>query len=219
MSRHAALAQGDKVIYSPRNSLGYLRPVVTTVQRVTNSGWPVIAERKRAFRPEQYHDERWSGGDSGELYVFTDARLAKLNKYANNREQAEKERQEEREREAQERADRIATQLAEARRVCGNVLPIQSRQLLPDGSRFILLDVPIHPERTEKQFDLLIVQIKDKKDYEFGSDDKVMRPAADSTYITAVRGFSGRSSLRATGNDTDDDLLWELVRGRYFDWA
>jgi len=219
--QESKIKQGDRVIYQPAGSRhsGVSRPVVTSVTGLTATGWPLVAEAKTAFRPHRWNEE-WNSKD-GTLYLFTKKRLTELTEAADESQQYLKEQQEERERVARERSNRIARELAEARQACNDTLPIRSRETMPDGARIIMLDVPLHPDRLDKKYDLLIVRIVDQEGYSDDYAERVMLPVAQSTYISNrngfTTGFSSRSSLRATGGDTEDDLLWELVRDRYFD--
>ena len=218
--KQTTIGVGDKVIYQPAGSCsGVSRPVVTSVTSLTATGWPLIAEAKAAFRPHRWSEE-WNGKD-GSLYLFTKKRLTELTEAADASEQYLKEQREERERVARERSNRLVRELSEVRQACNDTLPIRKRETLSDGARLIMLDVPLHPERLDKKYDLLIVRVVDQEGYNDAYTEKVMLPVAESTYISNrhgfTTGFSSRSSLRATNGDTEDDLLWELVRDRYFD--
>lgn len=215
MREQPVVKVGEKVIYVPKR---HMRPILTTVARVTPTGQIAIPDTKGSFRRGRYGDEfkqgsKWS--DKAAVYLFSDKRLAELNTFADAAEEEKSKQKAEAERKAAEREALDRTQNAEIRRVCNNVLPIQSKEVLPDGSRFYVFNLPLHPEREEKQFDRLIVRTNEAKDFNWHTSEKGTVIAADSTYATA-RGFVGRSTSRG---ENEEDLLWALVQDRYFDWS
>lgn len=208
---------GDKVIYIPTP---HGRPVITVITRVTPSGQIGIAEAKKPFRRNKYGErDRFTSGsmwsDKEAVYLFSDERLASLNERAAAHDKNEREKREELARQTAERERVDREQAAEVRRVCNGILPITVQETLPNNSRFYLLDVPVNPEYAEKQFDRLIVQVRDEERFNRGYTAQEIKPVADSAYITARRGFSGRSSVRG---ESDESILWDLVQDRYFDW-
>lgn len=208
---------GDKVIYVPKM---HSRPVVTAVTRITASGQIGIAEAKKAFRRGKYGDQdkftsgsMWS--DKAAVYLFSEKRLASLNEMAAAHEENEREKRDESARRTAERERVDSEQAAEVRRVCGNVLPVKTKEVLPNNSRFYLLELPLNPQRPERQFDRLIVHVRDEERFNRDYTAQEIKPVADSTYITARRSFSGHSSVRG---ESDEAILWDLVQDRYFAW-
>lgn len=213
MAQRLKATVGQQVIYQPPYWLnGSTRPVVTTVKRITSSGWPVIAEHNKAFRPTDW-PQAFKAGDHV-LWPYSDEKLAELVGNAERREEAERERREERERQHNEREQRLASELAETKAVYNDTLPVTQRTLLPDNSRLYVLNGLVK-EGSQKAFDILVVRICDEKKFDYKNSVETVKPVAYRTFLTDRPGFSATSGETF---ESDEEALWEMLRYRYFGW-
>lgn len=212
----------DKVIYVPSSNA---EPQVTVVTRLTAAGYVGIAEHPKAFRPHQYGERCFiqgsTWGEKARLYPFTDETLDKLTKQAKACRDAENEKQEERKRVHAERERVNKEQAAQIRDVCANTLPIMSQETMLDGSRLYQLDAPLNPEKNSGQqrnrvFDRLVVHVFDDRDFNYETSTEEPCVRANMTYFTALRRLTMRGSYKAT---TDQEILWDTLQDRYFDWS
>lgn len=213
MAQRLTATVGQQVIYQPPYWLNHgARPVVTTVKRVTASGWPVIEEYNKAFRPISW-PRAFKAGDH-ELWPYSDEKLAELTGNAERREEVAREKREERERQQNEREQRLANELAETKMAYNDTLPVAQRTLLPDNSRLYILN-GIVKEGHQKAFDILIVRICDEKKFDYPTSAETIKPVAYGTFLTDRPGFSVTSGETF---DNDEEALWEMLRYRYFRW-
>jgi hypothetical protein len=208
--RELKVAVGDKVIYQPPTWLTNQRPRVTTVERLTAAGWPVVPEFKKAFRPLRW-PLKFQSGDH-DLYPYSEQKLAELNEAAERREQYEQEKREESARRADERERRLTEEMATTKTAYGDVLPIESKKILPDGSRLYVLNGLVTPD-SGKGFDVLIIRVWQEPRYDYASSSETLRTMAAAVFCSGSNGFSISSNW--TGFDSDEDALWDFLRYRY----
>jgi hypothetical protein len=211
----------DKVIYVPTANA---EPQITVITRLTPTGQIGIAESSKPFRRNAYGETCFVQGnawaDKGRVYEYSDGALRKLQDMAKARRDAETERQAEQKRQIAEREQHEAEQLAEVQRVCNYELPIISKEILPDSTRFYQLSVPLNPEKNaephNRVFDRLLVHCRDTTHYNFKTSTQEPCVEASRTVITALRAINGLCSYKG---DDDESALWESVKDRYFDWS
>lgn len=211
----------DRVIYVPTSNA---EPQVTVITRLTPTGQIGIAEHSKAFRRNGYGEKCYVSGstwsDKARVYLYSDEALQRLKDAAEAKRQAEADKAAERERQAAERDQRNAAQIAEVKRVCGDVLPILSHEVLPNDARLYQLNVPLNPEKNEgrnnRGFDRLLVHCIDSTNFNYRTSVEEPCVEVSRAVITAMRGISSLSSWKG---DNDETVLWEMVKDRYFDWS
>lgn len=209
IAKELQVAVGDKVIYQPPTWLANQKPKITTVERLTSAGWPVVPEHQKAFRPVSWPVKFQSGDHS--LYPYSDEKLKELTEAADRREKYEQEKRERIAREAAERERRLAEQLITTKAAYGDVLPIESKKILPDGSRLYTLNGLVTPEN-RKGFEVIIIRVWQEPRYDYAAHADSLRTLASAVFCSSG-GFSMSSS--SGGFDSDEDALWEYLRYRY----
>ncbi|RJQ26702.1 hypothetical protein C4577_02840 [Candidatus Parcubacteria bacterium] len=136
---------------------------------------------------------------------------------AKEREESQKREMEARRLEEMKRENDRQERLRVVKEICGNVLPITSKESLPDGGRLVRMDLPINPDHKErKYFEYVFVILRDSTKFSFKEKGEVpVVYAAYSHICTSKDSFSSASRYDYPDEET---ALWDIVDSCYYAW-
>lgn len=117
--------------------------------------------------------------------------------------------------------ERLAAEFAAVRAAMGmpTGMPMtRTRDTMPDGSRLYNIDIPVHPEYTERKkgWERLIIRCVESSCGLFGSDDKNVIESGFTYCNGSSHSFSSVSTSRY---ETDEDAIWDAIRRQYHSWS
>ncbi len=204
---------GDKMLFV--NGYG-ARPTIVTVCKVTKTGQIRFvlsdANESELFKPsfENGKYERAQKGNSryADIYVYSFSE-----EKAAAKEKDQQEKQDENARKRQERNAQIAAETEAAKAAMGGSYNsyIRHREMLDDGSRVLLIAIPVKPELIERKgrTELVMIRIKDVTD-RWAIEEEGPQVEYWLTYVN--KGSFSFSSCSGSKEKTDDDAIWEAIR-------
>lgn len=209
---------GDKAIYKSKYGI---RPTIGTITKVTPKRWLYIILPDKdisigPFKPVQPDSDVyrrkglsiWSHVEY--IFAYSDDRLNELCNEAAEAEIGRKQKEDARKAQKDALEKRQQEEIKVVKELCLDILPIQSSQVLLDGTRLYLLNIPVHPSYKERKkgFEILIARVIDAVTIK---DEKIVR-----LYSTECNGINvSFSSCSGIYGKDDDTVLWELAANRY----
>lgn len=214
------------------------KPMLTNIGSITKKFWikthvPSNDGKMvpKTFRPNSGYgsNKEWQGalGSNGYLYLYSKERFDEYTKiYTDN----EKVKAEKKEREALKKAKKDAEEKAKietVKKLCGTVEAITLlSEVLPDGSRFYVLNVPVNPEYVTRKngsgrhgskipanspaYERLVIRLVSEIHW-FDSKEKV------EAFMTFANGSSSSwGSCSGEFYNTDDEAIWGCLTDVYY---
>lgn len=205
---------GDKVIYLPTYGA---KPKVTNITKVTPSGQVIVDGAAKRFKYNFGGKFSELGRGSAQVWEYNETKLDELEKHHNDTEASKQMKRNLEAARQQQVKERKEKEMAETIKFYDNQLPIVSLRTLPDGKRFVVLNLLTNPAFTDKNYEMATVVITDAETYDMASREekkiKVVRARA--------MWFSNKSSGFSTSGDdefpNDVEALWYFVDKRFHD--
>lgn len=156
------------------------------------------------------------------IYENTPENMEKLIQQRDQKRADDQQKKMDREKKAAEDLARQQAERAEVQRrwkeLYGETPIYQSSELLPDGSRLYVLNLPVNPNSAERKkgYEVLLVRCTDATRYDYESNEDVPVVEWAMTYINGRT--SSFSCVSTQQSKTDEDALWEAAVHCYFGW-
>lgn len=211
---------GDSVIYV---STYGAQPIRTKVVKITMKGGLRIAESEHLFR-STFRDGAYGAiGTYGGVMLYDDTEKVWNDAMADfqKSQQAKQEKADEQQRQRDECNQEPARQLVEVQDLllrngqtpAPELWDCLSQRTLRDGSRLYQMDLPVHPDYTNRKegFEVLLVRCKTIDKEHAWEEGKPIEMA-----YTYVNGRTNSfSSISTSNHASDEEAIWEAIRYCY----
>ena len=226
---------GDYVLY--RKGWGH-KPVKTTVRKMSKAGWPSISLEPTGeglvldpakflqFKPVRWvsptdlveYELKGVGSRTfGQLASWSPEVTEKWEAEHAKAEETRKEKEADQAKRKAEREERTRTEMDAVADAIGTPWKaVTFQETLPDGSRLILLALPVKPDQVERKkgFERVLVRLHTSQDQRPWNEGKTVE-----MHLSYVNGSSGSfPSCSGEWFKSDDDALWEACRYVYHCW-